>query len=439
MCKLSIINCQLKSMSVLSNIDQFREAQKYIPGGVNSPVRAFHQLKREPVFMKHAKGAYIWDVEGKRYTDYCLSWGVSILGHAYQPVVKAAIKAVKNGSSFGTATENEWKLAQLIIESIPSVEKIRFVNSGTEAVMGAIRLARAYTNRKIIVKFDGCYHGHSDSLLVSAGSGVANLESSTSLGVPNELISSTISIPFNDPESLKSIFEQLGQDIAAVIIEPVAANMGIVLPIPGFLALLRELTSRYSSLLIFDEVITGFRYQLGGIQDYFQVKPDLTILGKIIGGGFPVGAFGGKKEIMDLLAPIGGVYQAGTLSGNPVAMAAGIATISELKKKAFYTRLNHKANSFVKAIDEILLKCGVKTNQMGSMFSLILNRDDVKDYNQARKMDHELFVKLYNHFLNRGIYLSPSSYETHFISASHTNLILEKTLETIKKEVNKLF
>lgn len=322
----------------------FQEAQQVMPGGVNSPVRAFRGVGGEPVFIERGEGAYLYDVDGNRYLDFVQSWGPMILGFGYPSVLEAVTEASKRGFTFGAPTQAETELARLVIESVPSVEMIRFVNSGTEATMSALRVARAYTGRSKIVKFTGCYHGHADMLLVQAGSGVATLGLPDSPGVPSETTANTLSVPYNDKEAIKQVFETYANEIAAVIVEPVAANMGLVLPVPGFLELLRELTAKHGALLIFDEVMTGFRVALGGMQERVQITPDLTCFGKIIGGGLPVGAYGGRREIMQVVAPLGPMYQAGTLSGNPLAMAAGIATLKELRKPGQYELLAETRN-----------------------------------------------------------------------------------------------
>lgn len=411
----------------------FAEACKYIPGGVDSPVRAFKNVGGTPFFVKKAKGSKIRDIDGNNYIDFCLSWGVFILGHANQRVNKKIKEAVGRGSSYGIPCTNETLLAKKINKHFPSIEKIRFVNSGTEAVMSALRLARAYTKRKYILKFDGCYHGHSDHLLVSAGSGVVNLPSSSSDGVPDDFTRYTISLPFNDEENVRKIFEEKGKEIAALIVEPVPANMGVVIPKDGYLSFLKEITARYGSLLIFDEVITGFRFSIGGAQKTFGIKPDLTTLGKIIGGGFPAAAFGGRKDIMDLLSPEGNVYQAGTLSGNPVAMAAGIETLKCLEKAEVYEKLNKKSEVFLSDLKGIVENHEIQLNHIGPMFSLFFTPNKVESFEDVRKCDEKRFSSFFHQLLEKGIYFSPSPYETDFISVSHTPKDLEYVLDTVKK------
>lgn len=380
----------------------YQQALKVIPGGVDSPARSLRAVFGHPIFMQKAKGQYIYDIDGNRYRDFCLSWGVHILGHNHPAVIRAVQLAIKNGTSFGAATELETKLAEMIVGAVPSIEKVRFVNSGTEAAMSAIRLARAFTNRDVIVKFDGCYHGHCDQLLVSAG-------------VPAEAMKYTFSVPFNDQLAIDKLFKRHGKKIAAVIVEPVPANMGVVSPHAGFLEQLRILTDKYDSLLIFDEVITGFRIGLGGAQGDFGIRPDLTILGKIIGGGFPVGAFGGRKEIMDRLAPAGDVYQAGTLSGNPVAMSAGIAVLKELQQPGFYEKLNKKADRFIVGLKESLWREEFRVNSYGSMFTVFFSKGPVNNYLDAKNSDVRLFKKFYSGLLEQGSYFSPSPYEANFL------------------------
>ncbi len=412
----------------------FREAQKYIPGGVSSPVRSFKSVGGGPLFIDRGVGAYLYDIDGNKYQDFCMSWGALILGHAYQQVVRAVRDAIEKGTSFGAPTKLETTLAKLIIDSIPSIEKIRFVNSGTEAVMSAIRLARAYTGKNKIIKFDGCYHGHVDNLLVSAGSGVAELNSSSSAGVPEEFINKTISVPFNDEEFLENIIKKNPGEIAALIVEPVPANMGVILPKEGFLDFVRSITKKNNVLLIFDEVITGFRLGSSGAQGYFGILPDLTCLGKIIGGGFPVGAFGGKKEIMNLLAPEGEVYQAGTLSGNPIAMTAGITTLRILLKDNFYFELNQKTKKFIDSLTEIFKGDDIHINSVGSMYTIFFSNGPINDYKDVQKCNFKKFEEFYNFLLNEGIYLSPSQFETNFVSGVHIIEELENMIKRIKKK-----
>ncbi|MCM8795859.1 MAG: glutamate-1-semialdehyde 2,1-aminomutase [Candidatus Omnitrophica bacterium] len=399
----------------------FDEARKFIPGGVNSPVRSFQAVGGYPVFVKEARGSKIYGECGKEFIDYCLSWGALILGHAHPEVTEVLLETIKKGTSFGTATRLEIELAKLIVEAIPSIEQVRLTNSGTEAVMTAIRLARAYTKKDKIVKFAGAYHGHADYLLVKAGSAQATLGILASAGVPKDFIKHTLVLPYNDIEKVKETVKKYQKDLAAIIVEPVAANCGVVLPQEGFLQYLRNLADKYNIVLIFDEVITGFRISYSGAQGYFKVKPDLTCLGKIIGGGLPVGAFGGRKEIMQLLAPQGPVYQAGTLSGNPVAVSAGIATLNILKRDNPYSALEERTKGFCEKIEKKALnsKIRLKVNQIGSIFSLFFI-DDVK-----------LFKKFFHGLLRNGVYFSPSVFEANFLSVAHSSQDLDKTLEFI--------
>ncbi|MDR1524393.1 MAG: glutamate-1-semialdehyde 2,1-aminomutase, partial [Tannerella sp.] len=398
----------------------FREALRYIPGGVNSPVRALKSVGEEPIFIQRAKGSRLTDVDGNRFTDFCLSWGVFILGHGATPVNAAVKKAIAKGTSYGIPSLPETALARLVNRHIPSMEKTRFVNSGTEAVMSAIRLARGYTGRNLIVKFDGCYHGHADHLLVSAGSGVAGLGNSSSAGVPSGFVAYTISLPFNDNAAVTRTFREKGKDIAAVIVEPVPANMGVVLPQDGFLQHLRDITARNGSLLIFDEVITGFRLSPGGAQELFGITPDLTTVGKIVGGGFPAAAFGGRSDIMSLLAPGGPVYQAGTLSGNPVAMTAGIATLTQLSSDNFYTELNGKSAAFIEKLKNRLSGKNITVNHAGNMFTLFFTPPvpgKVDTFEDVKKCDLQRFARFFRYMLANGFYISPSQFEANFISA----------------------
>lgn len=411
----------------------FAEAQQLLPGGVNSPVRAFRGVGGEPVFIDHAQGPYLYDVDGNRYLDYVQSWGPMILGHSYPTVVEAVIEASKRGFSFGAPTQAESELAQLVIESVPSVEMIRFVNSGTEATMSALRLARAYTGRSKIVKFSGCYHGHADMLLVQAGSGVATMGLPDSPGVPAETTQHTLTVAYNDPAALEQLFLTYPQEIAAIIVEPVAANMGVVLPLDGFLARLRQLTQQYGALLIFDEVMTGFRVALGGMQERVGVTPDLTCFGKIIGGGLPVGAYGGRREIMQLVAPLGPMYQAGTLSGNPLAMAAGIATLTELRKPGQYERLEQKSQRLGDGISKAMRESGIDAQfvRIGAMFCLYFASEPVTDYAGAKRSDTARFARYFWDMLARGIYLPPSQFEACFISLALDDALLDETVEAV--------
>ncbi|MDR0714328.1 MAG: glutamate-1-semialdehyde 2,1-aminomutase [Bacteroidales bacterium] len=416
------------------SVKAYEEAVQYIPGGVNSPVRALRYVEESPLFIRKARGATLTDVDGNRLTDYCLSWGVFILGHAHQAVNRAVYKAVSNGTSYGIPSLPETELAVLVNLCFPVVEKVRFVNSGTEAVMSAIRLARGFTGRNILVKFDGCYHGHADHLLVSAGSGAARLSGSSSAGVPDCFTSCTVSLPFNDMETVKRFFRERGTEVAAVIVEPVPANMGVVLPQNDFLEFLREITRQYGALLIFDEVITGFRLSAGGSQQLFGIRPDLITLGKILGGGFPAAAFGGPAEIMDLLAPDGTVYQAGTLSGNPVAMSAGIATVKHLlSEKRFYEELDDRALAFFVALNEAIVGKDIVLNHIGSMFTLFFSSGPVNHFADACQTDQQRFGKFFRYMLANGIYLSPSPFEANFLSIAHTTDELDYFVHTVRQ------
>ncbi len=411
--------------------EAYREAIRYIPGGVNSPVRALKSVGETPLFVRKASGTQLTDADGNLLTDFCLSWGVFILGHNHPAVNSAAIHAIENGSSYGIPSFPETELAKLVTDFIPSVERVRFVNSGTEAVMSAIRLARGYTKRNIIVKFDGCYHGHADHLLVSSGSGVANLSGASSAGVPQAFVEYTVSLPFNDKQSVERLFAENGADIGAIIVEPVPANMGVVLPENGFLEFLREITARNGSLLIFDEVITGFRLAKGGAQELFGIQPDLTTVGKIVGGGFPAAAFGGRKEIMGLLAPDGPVYQAGTLSGNPVAMSAGIATLQELSAFGFYRELNEKTERFIRNLKTAISGKNILINQIGPMFTLFFRTGNVSSFTDVQKADLEAFGHFFRYMLSNGFYVSPSQFEANFVSAAHSEEELQRFVQKV--------
>ncbi len=412
------------------------KAQNLIPGGVNSPVRAFKSVNSLPLFIAKASGSKIWDVDGNKFVDYVMSWGPLILGHSNPEVVSAVKSVLKNGTSYGAPTEIEVKMAELIRKMMPSVELVRMVNSGTEATMSAIRLARAYTGRKKIIKFEGCYHGHSDSFLVKAGSGATTLGIPSSPGVPDEIASLTLNAKYNDIESVRKLIDENKGEIACIIVEPVAGNMGVVLPKNDFLKKLRKICDEERIVLIFDEVITGFRLSPGGAQEYFGVKADLTTLGKIIGGGFPVGAYGGKKEIMELVAPSGPVYQAGTLSGNPIAMMAGYTTLKILyeKRKTLYKQLENKARTLAESFRDIANKNGVKiqVNQIGSMLTVFFNADEVYDYESALRSDVKKFAMFFNLMLENGIYLPPSQFEAMFLSTAHTDEDIEKTIKAFE-------
>ena len=411
-----------------------------MPGGVNSPVRAFGSVGTTPRFIKSAKGACLYDEDGNQYMDYIGSWGPMILGHANEAVIDSVTEACRRGLSFGAATAIEVEMAKLVCQLIPSIEMVRMVNSGTEAVMSAIRLARGYTGRNKIIKFTGCYHGHSDSLLVKAGSGVMTSGVPDSLGVPAGCTQDTLSADYNNLDTVTEHFKRCGEEIAAVIVEPVAANMGVVPPKPGFLEGLKDICREYGALLIFDEVITGFRLGIDGAQGYFGVTPDLTTFGKIIGGGMPVGAYGGKREIMELVSPVGGVYQAGTLSGNPVAMAAGLAQLRELLKGNAYERLEQLGARMEEGIREALKKHGrnYTFHRAGSMFCLFFTEEEVYDLESAQKASKKLFKSFFWNMLEQGVYFAPSPYETGFISTAHTEEDIDRTVEAVRISLSRL-
>lgn len=417
-------------MATDRSIEAFEKAQNFMPGGVNSPVRAFRSVQLNPLFISRGRGSKIYDLEGREYIDYVCSWGPLILGHCPPEVVEALKSTLDRGTSFGAPTEMETEMAELVMGAFPSMEMVRMVNSGTEATMTALRLARGYTQRDKVVKFTGCYHGHVDSLLIKAGSGVTTLGLPDSPGVTEGTARDTISIPYNDIESVREVFERQGEEIAAVILEPVAGNMGLVLPRPGFLDFLREITKEYGSLLIFDEVITGFRAAYGGAQEVYGIRPDITCLGKVIGGGLPVGAYGGKKEIMEKMAPLGPIYQAGTLSGNPLAMAAGIATLRLLKEGSVYSELEKKTKKLVEGMKQGAESLGISTraHRLGSLFCIFFQEEEVWDFDSAARCDVNMFIKYFGAMLKRGIYLAPSQFESGFVSAAHTEEDIEKTI-----------
>ena len=422
------------------SLDRSRTLQKraegVIPGGVNSPVRAFRAVGGDPPFIVRGEGAQMWDADGNRYIDYVCSWGPLILGHAEPSVVEAIVQAARNGASFGASTPGEVDLAEAVIAAFPSIEKLRFVSSGTEATMSAIRLARGYTNRKYIIKFEGCYHGHADSLLVKAGSGVATLGIPGSAGVIDELAHYTLALPYNDMRAVEEAFDKLKGQIACVIVEPVVGNMGCVPPKKGYLEALREITERESTVLIFDEVMTGFRVSFGGAQKLYGIKPDLTTLGKVIGGGLPVGAYGGPAEIMNKIAPLGPVYQAGTLSGNPLAMAAGLATLCQLRDNpAIYSRLEELSGKLVNGVTQAAHEAGLKVtaNRVGSMFTWFFCEGPVTNWTSAEKCDTAAFGKFHRNMLDAGVWLPPSQFEAAFLSAAHTPKDIEDTITAARE------
>lgn len=415
--------------------DLFEQSKKRMPGGVNSPVRAFFAVKRNPLFIDQAKGSKIVDVDGNEYIDYVCSWGPGILGHADDRVIEAVQKACEKGLTFGAPTEKEYILAELLQQIMPSMEMIRLVNSGTEAVMSAIRAARGFTGRDKIVKFCGCYHGHSDGLLVKAGSGALTQSVPDSLGIPADYTRNTLVAEYNNTASVETLFSEYGEKIAAIIVEPVAANMGVVMPEKHFLEDLRRISDQYQSVLIFDEVITGFRLSLGGAQEYFGVKPDLTTLGKIVGGGMPMAAYGGRRDIMEMIAPVGGVYQAGTLSGNPIATTAGIETLKilmEEKERGLYKRIEESTRQIADTVKNTF-RNQVWVNQIGSLMSIFFTDKPVVDFETATGSDTEKYADYFNYMLDKGIYLAPSQFEAMFISNAHSKEDLEKTCDAIKE------
>ncbi|HWT28568.1 MAG TPA: glutamate-1-semialdehyde 2,1-aminomutase [Methylophilaceae bacterium] len=417
------------------NQQLFERSQRLIPGGVNSPVRAFRSVGGTPVFFKRGLGAHLWDEDDKEYIDYIGSWGPMILGHAHPEVIQAVQAAAENSLSFGAPTALELEMAERIIELVPSMEQVRLVSSGTEATMSAIRLARGYTGRNKILKFEGCYHGHADSLLVKAGSGALTFGQPSSAGVPPELAAHTLTLPYNDNAAVEQLFAQIGSEIACVIVEPVVGNMNLIVPQNGFLQVLRDQCTRHGAVLIFDEVMTGFRVALGGAQQLYGITPDLTTLGKVIGGGLPVGAFGGRHDIMHCLAPLGPVYQAGTLSGNPVAVSAGLATLKLIQVPGFHERLGAQTGKLVDGLAAAAREAGVafSAQHVGGMFGLYFSARCPTSYDEVMQSDKEAFNRFFHGMLDEGIYLAPSAFEAGFVSAAHTDLDIEKTIAAAKK------
>jgi glutamate-1-semialdehyde 2,1-aminomutase len=429
-------------MSRTNSENLYKDALNYMPAGVNSPVRAFRSVGGTPVFMKSGSGSHLIDEDGNEYIDYCMSWGPMILGHADRDIIEAVREAALNGTSFGTPNRYEVELSKRVIDAFPSMEKVRFVNSGTEATMSAIRLARGYTGRDKIVKFDGCYHGHADFLLVAAGSGLATFGTPDSAGVTEGNARDTLVVPYNDIQGLEKLLEKEGESTAALILEPVPCNYGLILPNRGYLEKLRELCDRYGIVLIFDEVINGFRLALGGAQEYYGVKADLTTLGKIIGGGLPVGAYGGKKEIMDKIAPDGPVYQAGTLSGNPLAMTAGIVTMKKLHSGNVYSELRKKGESLKKKLEPVLDRYRGKVlyQELESIFSLYFtDRELITSVDQVRRCDMKKFGEFHSEMLSKGVYLSPSGYEVGFLSTVHSEEDLDRTATAVEESLKAIF
>lgn len=430
----------IDSRQTRHSAELFEEAKKLIPGGVNSPVRAFRGVGGTPRFIERGEGAYLYDVEGNRYIDYVLSWGPLILGHAHPAVVRAITEQAARGTSFGAPTELETELARLMVEAVPSVEMVRFVSSGTEATMSALRLARAYTGRSKFIKFDGCYHGHTDALLVQAGSGVATLGLPDSPGVTPGATADTLTAPYNNMAAVAALFKQYPEQIAAVIVEPVAGNMGLVPPQPGFLEGLRHITREHKALLIFDEVMTGFRVAYGGAQTMYGIAPDLTCLGKVIGGGLPVAAYGGSAEIMQHVAPAGTMYQAGTLSGNPLAMAAGIATLRQLQTPGTYERLSETSTTVASSIEQAAKEVGVAlgATSVGSMWGIFFTEQSVTDYASAKRADTVVYARFFHGMLERGVYLAPSQFEAAFVSTQHGAVEVEHTLEAARSALQEM-
>jgi glutamate-1-semialdehyde 2,1-aminomutase len=428
---------ELEKMQRRRSDEIFRRATDVLVGGVNSPVRAFRAVGGDPIIVDRAAGARLWDADGNEYIDYVCSWGALILGHAHPRVVEAVAEQARRGTSYGMPTELEVELATRIRKAIPSCDKVRFVSSGTEATMSALRLARAATGRDLLIKFEGCYHGHADSFLSEAGSGLATLGIAACPGVPQALAELTLNAPYNDPAAVEKLFDAHRGKIAAVIVEPVAANMGVVPPKPGFLQALRDLTTRHGALLIFDEVITGFRLCYGGAQTLYGIAPDLTTLGKIIGGGLPVAAYGGRRDLMDRVAPLGPVYQAGTLSGNPLAMSAGIASLDLLASPGFYESLETRSRRLGDGIDAALKETGAAATavRVGSLLTLFFSREPVTDYAAAKKSDAKRFAAFFRAMLERGIFLAPSQFEALFVSSAHADADIDRTIQSIRESL----
>jgi glutamate-1-semialdehyde 2,1-aminomutase len=427
-------------MNFTNSQSLFEQALKIIPGGVNSPVRACKSVGADPLFIERGEGCLIYDADGNRFIDYIGSWGPLILGHRHPAVVDAITAVLERGTSFGAPTDLEIQLAEMVVDAVASVDVVRMVNSGTEAAMSAIRLARGATGRDLIIKFDGCYHGHADTLLVAAGSGVATLGIPGSPGVPEAVAQSTLSLPFNDIEAIKEVMADKGDKVAAVIVEPVAGNMGLVAPEDGFLKTLRELTETHGAVLIFDEVMTGFRVAYGGAQSLYGIRPDLTCFGKVIGGGLPVAAYGGKREIMSQIAPQGSIYQAGTLSGNPIAMAAGIATLKELKKPGVYEALNERSKRLITGLGQAANKAGIaaRVGHVGSMIGMFFADRNVANFDDAKTCDLELFSNFYQGMRQHGIYIAPSQFEVLFLSTAHSDEHVDATIEAAQQVLEKL-
>jgi glutamate-1-semialdehyde 2,1-aminomutase len=425
---------ELGKMNVERSRQLYRRALEIIPGGVNSPVRACRSVDADPLFIQRADGCHLYDVDGNRYIDYIGSWGPMILGHRHPAVIRAITAVLERGTSFGAPIDLEIELAEMVIRAVPSVEVIRMVNSGTEAAMSAIRLARGATGRNLVIKFDGCYHGHADTLLVAAGSGVATLSIPGSPGVPESVAQHTLSLPYNDIECVKQVMKEKGTQVACIIVEPVAGNMGLVVPKEGFLNALREVSEKSGSILIFDEVMTGFRVHYGGAQALCGIRPDLSCFGKIIGGGLPVGAYGGRREIMAHIAPQGTVYQAGTLSGNPVAMAAGIATLKELQKPGFYEALDNSSERLAAGLKQAASEAGVpaQTQRVGSMLGLFFTDNEVTSFAAAKTCNLNTFTAFYNGMRQQGIYLAPSQFEALFVSAAHSDQDIDRTVDAAR-------